>query len=204
MTNKSVAGIVTKLIAKKRKNVRALQPIVLDMARGEFEHGDKRALLFGIYLCASHNIPLPPWLADAFVQTFRNAKALKYQSWDEAFGRPRPKGAKKARGFYKELEAPVWLKARELHAKDQPFDDEMFHKVSAELKIQGATAATAKRVYYSSDHKSLKSLVSEFESLRHIIGEAQAKEWISDQFEGHPHKDMVTELILKFSLTQRF
>ena len=154
----------------------------------------------------AYGIPLPRWLADAFVKTFRDAKALKYRSWDDAFGRPRPKGAKEARGVYKELESPIWLKARELHAKGQPFDDDMFHKISAELKIHGATAATVKRIYYSkgSDHKSLESLVAVVKTLRQLGGETQARAWVRGTLEEHRHGEIVTDLILEFSLNQKF
>ena len=171
------------------------------MARFEFEHGDKRALLFAMYLCSRHGTPLPRWLADAFVKTFRDAEAFKYRSWDDAFGRPRLKGAKKARGVYKELKIPIWLKARELHAKGQPFDDDMFHKISAELKIHGATAATVKRIYYSknSDHKSLEGLVAVVKTLRQLGGETPARAWVRENFEEHPHREIVTDLILRNS-----
>jgi hypothetical protein len=196
-----VKQIVRRALVKQRKHVRDAALEALDMARFEFEHGDKRALLSAMYLCSRHGTPLPRWLADAFVKTFRDAKAFKYRSWDDAFGRPRPKSVKEARGLRKDSEPLVWLKACDLHAKGQPLDDDMFHKISAELKIHGATAATLKRVYYNSDYKrdgykSLETFLYVVKTLRQLGCQAEAGAWTRSHFEGHRYGDILADLIL--------
>src|SRR5262249_50359808 len=102
----------------REKNRRMIAIEALDMARHEFERGDRRAILSGLNLCAANNIPIPRWLADAFAETVRDVKAFKYSSWDAALGSPHrgAKGGKRgagpkiaARRAYKELEIPAVL-----------------------------------------------------------------------------------------------
>ena len=71
-----------------------------------------------------------------------------------------------------------------------------------ELKIHGATAATVKRIYYSkgSDHKSLESLVAVVKTLRQLGGETQARAWVRERSKNTAHREIVTDLILEFSL----
>lgn len=53
--------------------------------------------LHGVDVCAQHGLPMPAWLADAFHQRFARVMGAEAGSWDEAFGRPYPKGAQLAR-----------------------------------------------------------------------------------------------------------
>ena len=48
----------------------------------------------GISLCAIHGVPIPQWCGTEFLQRFLMVKDARAQSWDEAFGRPWPKGTR--------------------------------------------------------------------------------------------------------------
>lgn len=60
------------------------------------ESGPERgnAVMACIGLCAIHGLQLPQWCGTEFLQRFMLVKDARAQSWDEAFGRPWPKGTR--------------------------------------------------------------------------------------------------------------
>lgn len=57
-----------------------------------FSTGDKSAVLFALYRCLECEVPIPDWVAEAFVAECAKVAGFQVGTWDEAFGRPRPKG----------------------------------------------------------------------------------------------------------------
>lgn len=75
-------------------------PYVLGMAEvfvegleKQFADGDRLALFHAIATCAQYRLIVPPWAAGAFIERFDPVYRAEISSWDEAFGRPYPKGA---------------------------------------------------------------------------------------------------------------
>lgn len=52
--------------------------------------------LDGIAICTTYDLVAPDWLARAFLRGFYAVRRARLGSWDEAFGRPHPKGAQLA------------------------------------------------------------------------------------------------------------
>lgn len=69
---------------------------VMDVLRERFEAGDKNAVMRCLNYCLRHKPPLKPqpWAADAFVEITQRVYECEVGSWDEAFGRPYPKGTR--------------------------------------------------------------------------------------------------------------
>jgi hypothetical protein len=108
-----------------------------------FFAGDKRALFEALVICIGWAIHLPLWVEDEFLAAIHSLP----KSWDDVFGRPLPKGTstKKAR-LWREIQLPLYLRVRELHARGDPIDDDLFERVGKKFEISGSTA---KRIYYS-------------------------------------------------------
>jgi hypothetical protein len=64
-------------------------------ARQRFEAGDQTVIMECMFLCMWLEIEPPDWLRDAFCD--RAGGSTKFETWDDAFGPPMPKGTKKAR-----------------------------------------------------------------------------------------------------------
>jgi hypothetical protein len=57
-----------------------------------FRAGDPYALALAIRICASYLVPLPPWVAEAYIRGFDDIHTFKKDSWEYLFGRALPKG----------------------------------------------------------------------------------------------------------------
>jgi len=62
------------------------------MMKRSFESGDKSTLLWTIYACLEMRRPIPEWVRVAFLKAYEAAERFEIKSWDDAFGRPVPKG----------------------------------------------------------------------------------------------------------------
>jgi hypothetical protein len=65
-----------------------------NILRQKFEAGDQLALFRMIYRCAKTGMRIPEWAATAFIDGHDAVVEFREKgSWDEAFGKPLPKGA---------------------------------------------------------------------------------------------------------------
>jgi hypothetical protein len=202
---RSIANIIARVIDQKRVHSREGSITALEMARWEYERGSNRTIMFGVYCCAKDGLSLPPWLANAFTQMYRDVKAFKFPTWEAALGPAHDAGAKtgkrgagakqRARRRSLELEIPVWVKVREgLSLKKKPLDNDVFEWVSNELKL-AVDAATVKRIYYDSDRDGLERTVYIAKLLKQLAGDAEARAFIEDHFIAHPFKTVAIDLI---------
>lgn len=122
-----------------------------DLAHYEqlFLSGDNFALLIAVRICAQHEMPLPDWAARAFIKKFDTVLNLRAGSWDEAFGRPYPKGFHLNRARRRrELQPRIYVHIQEILAMDPktPIGEGLFEQVGKEFGI-GKTLAS--ELYYS-------------------------------------------------------
>jgi hypothetical protein len=77
--------------------------VFCEVARRQFERGDKEAILRAVFLCAEARIPLPDWCRDAVMRGWTETKTEGelfhphrplHRSWDGVFGRPHAKHRK--------------------------------------------------------------------------------------------------------------
>jgi hypothetical protein len=78
-----------ELIAEFRKN---LEPIFQEFER-EYRDGKKEPILSAMALSLFCGAEIPAWAKDAFINAYFHDRP---RSWDEAFGRPHPRGKKVA------------------------------------------------------------------------------------------------------------
>ena len=62
----------------------------LDELKEKFDGGDKFALPEAIQKCANHDLVMPDWVADAYVEGYRNIVHAKFRSWDDVFSQAYP------------------------------------------------------------------------------------------------------------------
>jgi hypothetical protein len=121
---------------------------VVDNLKGRFETGDRRALLAAIRECANHDLPMPDWVAAAFIRAYDNVHQMRLGSWDDAFGRPYPKGFHLAKARRRQQIGPaVWMAVKVIRDEEPetPIDEGLFERVGAKLGI-GKTLAN--ELYY--------------------------------------------------------
>ena len=92
------------------------------------------------------------WCKFAFLERFyRGARQHEFTSWDEAFGRPIPKGGQLAPRREKYLMGPrVYSRVRELHNQGMALDGYLFEKVGREFGF-GSKTKTEETYYKMRD-----------------------------------------------------
>jgi hypothetical protein len=167
---------------------------VLERIGRAIKGGDTNAILHGLRLCFDLNITPPGWLTKAFCK--RINKAVDYESWDQAFGRPRKKGGKEAGRELKKHAVKIWLKVRELRASGMR-GDEVFREAAADLPIH-RDWQTVRDAYY--DNPKLRGFLEwaaesveamEQEQIRGPDGAFKVSldeyaRWLVKWFEAHP------------------
>lgn len=119
----------------------------IEQDRQKFEAGDKWALLAAVRECARCSIPMPDWLATAFILAYDGVLNCRIGSWDEAFGRPFPKGTHLAAKRKRRTKAPaVWLAVRKATDAGEPLDEGLFERVGKKLGLGKTQTA---EFYYS-------------------------------------------------------
>jgi hypothetical protein len=111
----------------------------LDTLKAQFEAGDGFALLQAIRKCANHNLVMPDWVTQNYIDRFDRVLNCKLASWDEAFGKPYPKGKHISNlRDRRSLRLQVYIRVREILAADKsiPIDNELFSSVGAKLGIR--------------------------------------------------------------------
>src|SRR5690606_15978690 len=108
----------------------------LEDERKKFEQGDKMALLAAIRTCANHDLPLPRWVSRAFVVAYDRVLHCKVGSWDDAFGRPYPKGshlsALRKRRLYT---MPVRMAVTRASESGRPIDETLFEEIGQQFGL---------------------------------------------------------------------
>ncbi|MGQ7816817.1 hypothetical protein ACUTAH_14325 [Metapseudomonas furukawaii] len=121
-----------------------------------FESGRKANLFNALQLCASHGLPMPEWVAKAYLKGFHRWNSYDAPSLDEAFDVKLPKGAHVGRlKKERKLRLAVPIKVRELQRQGRAIDESLFHDVGVALNVSGSTARNA---YYKSPFRKLLHL----------------------------------------------
>jgi hypothetical protein len=108
----------------------------LKTERERFERGDKAALLGAVRICANHDLPLPSWASRAFIAAYDRVLRLDTGSWDDAFGRPYPKGKHLAAMKKKRLHrVPVKVAVDRAHKAGRAIDETLFSQVGKEFGL---------------------------------------------------------------------
>lgn len=102
----------------------------IELERKRFEMGDRAALLDAIRLCADHRVVMPDWVVQAFNLGHDKVRHFRTKSWDDAFGRPHPKGVHLAAQRKKRVKSrAVWFAVRAMHHEGASIDESTFAKV---------------------------------------------------------------------------
>lgn len=136
-TDAALAADPTRSIADPTLPIYRLNA-AYELAKEEkrFAAGDRNALLGAIRICANHDLVMPEWLARAFIRSYDKVLRHDVGSWDDAFGRPLPKGKhlnaarkKRNKGF------SAWIRVRQLHDQGRAIDEQLFEDVGKELGL---------------------------------------------------------------------
>ena len=123
----------------------------LQRCRNKFQAGDREAMLEAIHICCGADIPVPPWVAEAYSRSYLKFRHFHVRSLDEAFGSPRRKGTHLAQK--KEHEAmlgSVFFSVKN-RKSGVPIDGALFEEIGAKLGISGSKCSAlyyeAKRMF---------------------------------------------------------
>lgn len=120
----------------------------LDGLESSFDSGDRAALFAAIRLCASRELPLPPWAAAAFIAGYDEVLNCRADSWDDVFGRPWPRGfhLNEAR-HRRQKKFQIFLRIRDIRESDptRSLDEQFFEEIGKEFAV-GKTLC--KKLYY--------------------------------------------------------
>jgi hypothetical protein len=161
----------------KEETLDGIKNNFLGKARQRFEAGDQTVIMECMFLCMWLEIEPPDWLRDAFCD--RAGAPTKFETWDDAFGPPMPKGTKRAR----RQEIRNWVrlarKIQELRTRGVRGQN-LYELAARELGLRGGWE-TIRDSYYripkrirdcsEEDHEEdWESLIKSFESsLRRIL-----------------------------------
>lgn len=108
------------------------------------------AVLRAVGLCATHDLPMPAWLRQAYLGRWVLVNDAHAATWDAAFGRPWPKGTRLAivrrhRVFRTRIHSAVWKLLRTDPTRS--FNRILFDEVG-ELCGNAVSGSTAEKLYY--------------------------------------------------------
>ena len=125
----------------------AIKDKTLEAARKKFEAGNYRVILNCMYLCTSCRVQPPDWLRDAFCD--RVGAPENFETWDDAFGPPMPRGTKRAGREEIKNWVPLVLKIRELRARGIR-GQALYEQAAAELHLRRGWEAVRDAYYRKS------------------------------------------------------
>ena len=114
------------------------------------ETGAGNLILQAIYECGKNDLPMPKWCAYEYLKKYRDVYFSKVTKWDDAFGRPWPKGTHK-KDFRKYKSDALRVKERVeeiIKNEGTPIDGELFKRVGRKLGV-GAATKTSELYYYA-------------------------------------------------------
>lgn len=121
----------------------------LEQEQERFAAGDRGALLAAVRECARCGLPMPEWVAAAFIRSYDQVLNCRVKSWDEAFGAPFPKGSH-LNALRKRRKLRVFVHSavidRVQRDPSTPIDKGLFESVGEEFNIG---ASQAEELYYS-------------------------------------------------------
>jgi hypothetical protein len=110
---------------------------------------DKYYLMAAIRKCANHDLPLPAWVANAYISAYDKVFTAREKSWDDVFGNPYPKGAHlNAIRKKRKLKFAVLIEVNDILKMnpDKSIDDSLFEQVGKKFNL-GKTLTS--EYYYS-------------------------------------------------------
>jgi len=133
--------------ARLRKVMRKLAREQLRPLREEIlRTGSGLDVLRAISVCAMRDVVMPEWLAIEFMKRYRSVTHARVASWDEAFGRPYPKGAHLSTLRTERKMAPeVYRAVNALRRSGKGIGKMLFEEVGEKL---GLSATQTDRLYY--------------------------------------------------------
>jgi hypothetical protein len=140
----------------------------LDALEVRFQGGEQYALAMALRDCANHALPMPPWVAAAYIKGFDLVHTYRADTWDVLFGAPIPKGKqqRKLREQF-ELAGAVWHEVQRRHDAGEAIDEELFEDVGKTLGI-GKTVA---KDYYALDKAEVEARLAQWGQPGDPIGE---------------------------------
>jgi hypothetical protein len=150
----------------------------LDILKEQFEAGDISKLLHAIYFWCLMNPPyeivdadgkvlaepqfrpMPEWLRIAFLRAYETSTGYEIRSWDDAFGKPHPKGRhRKTERRNAGLRFLILRRVEELKAENKPIDKGLFEQIGEELDppLKGTTVS---EIYYDERTRKLREMLS--------------------------------------------
>ena len=112
-----------------------------------FESGDKTALLDCLCYCLNRNLEIPEWCRQGFVSTVFATRRFEFATWDEAFGKPHPKGTRVELKRLLGTQTRRVVKAIALYRSEgEKVDNDLFEQVAE--GFGDMSRATVSRRYY--------------------------------------------------------
>lgn len=128
--------------------------LIIRQLEHQYAHGERGAILTAIMHCARTRILLPDWVAKGFLESYQAVELARLGSWDEAFGRPHPKGTHLGATRRRQRDLN-WLlfELMELMETDpdRPIDGLLFEELGARL---GCGQTRASELYYELEKES--------------------------------------------------
>ncbi len=110
----------------------------IEQLRRQFEMGDDFALLQAIAKCAQNKLLMPNWISENYLRRYRRVLHADVGTWDEAFGRPYPKGKHLVKlRQRRELRFAVYneISTRLNATPETAIDDALFESVGSNFQI---------------------------------------------------------------------
>lgn len=128
--------------------------LIIRQLEHQYAHGERGAILTAIMHCARTRILLPDWVAEGFIASYEEVAGARLGSWDEAFGRPYPKGTHLEAARRRQTDLNKLLsELMELMRTDpeRPIDGLLFEDLGAKL---GCGQTRASELYYQLEAES--------------------------------------------------
>lgn len=131
--------------------------MLLRLAMEYEKSGDEKIILRAVNTCVMGDFALPWWCAVAFRGGYLKITQRRAKSWDDAFGRPLPKGARlDVLREQPRKEWEVWIRIKEIRSEHPgtPLDrNGIFKIVGEEL---GLSSSLAEKYYYNVENSPHK------------------------------------------------
>lgn len=126
----------------------------LEQLRARRESGEQYALTYAVRVCAGHSLPMPEWVARAYIEAFDTIDSRRAGSWEAVFGPAIPKGRHLAALRKEHLHSiAVWNAVLARHERGEPIDDSLFAEIGEKLGL----GLTLTKRYYSLQKKFWQS-----------------------------------------------
>ena len=140
----------------------------LEEGRRRYDNGETDELPYCLQFCIGNRLPIPDWLATAFMTAYEKIISFEAASWDDVFGKHLRKGGRLARERQRwVLARPIFETVQERHAAGRSINKELFYEIGREFGVSGTVAS---EIYYLA--KSDKA-----STIEQII----ARKWTSDK-----------------------